>query len=179
MRTLILGGARSGKSSYAEQLVPADRECLYVATARPLPGQDFDEDFRARIDVHRARRPQHWLCDESTPLPTLLHSSSTEYVLVDDLGTWLGHRFDDRQAWQSPRGTLEAEFQALATSIRNFPASQELILISPETGMGIIPEHPSGRLFRDELGTLNQLIAEEVERVILVIAGQPLIIKGR
>lgn len=179
MKTLVLGGARSGKSQFAEELIGTN-DCLYVATARPFQGVDFDADFQARISAHAARRPKHWSVDDVTPLVDVLQrridaaDAPGPTVLVDDLGTWVTHLLDDA-GWQAPRGALDATFEALADAVENFP--DDIILVSPEVGMGVIPEHRAGRLFRDEIGTLNSLIASRCDRVLLIVAGQALELK--
>lgn len=182
MKSLFLGGARSGKSARAEALV-GNRSCLYVATARPYVSGDeeldaqFDQDFQQRIQAHRDRRPAAWLLDESTPLLELLSQPPrAEVTLIDDLGTWVSGLLD-AHGWDGPRGRLDAEFAELARLIAAFPA--DLLIVSPEVGLAVIPEHHSGRLFRDEIGTLNQLVAEECDTVSLVVAGQELVLKGR
>lgn len=183
MKTLVLGGARSGKSQIAEDLV-GPGGCLYIATARPFQGTRFDADFQARIAAHAARRPATWDVDDTTPLIDALrhHMPTTALgaqdpsptVLVDDLGTWVTHLLD-HAGWDSPRGALDAEFAALTNAVASFP--DDLVLVSPEVGMGVIPEHRAGRLFRDEIGTLNSMIAAVCDRVLLVVAGQALELK--
>ncbi|AKK06522.1 adenosylcobinamide-phosphate guanylyltransferase; adenosylcobinamide kinase [Corynebacterium mustelae] len=173
MRTLVLGGARSGKSAFAEKLV-GTADCIYVATARPWPG---DTDFDQRIAQHRRRRPPNWETEETTDAVTVLADPPQATVLVDDLGTWLTHTIDRRQAWELPRGTIAAEIDALVSTVAAFPADRDLIMVSPEVGMGIIPEHRAGRLFRDEIGALNAAIAKTCEQVAFVIAGQVLWLK--
>ncbi|MDO5097877.1 MAG: bifunctional adenosylcobinamide kinase/adenosylcobinamide-phosphate guanylyltransferase [Corynebacterium sp.] len=173
MRTLVLGGARSGKSAFAEGLVGAS-DCVYVATARPWPG---DTDFDHRIDQHRRRRPASWSTEETTDAVTILADPPQATVLVDDLGTWLTHTIDRRQAWEQPRGTTAAEIDTFVAAVAAYPADRDLILVSPEVGMGIIPEHRAGRLFRDEIGALNAAVAEACEQVAFVIAGQVLWLK--
>lgn len=175
MRTLILGGARSGKSAFAERMV-GDADCLYVATARPWPG---DTDFSERIAQHVARRPQHWRTEEQRDVMDVLSNPPQVTVLIDDLGTWLTNLFDRYDYWNQPRHNQQAHVKitALIDAIADVPTSTDLIIVSPEVGMGIIPEHRSGRLFRDQIGSLNAAVAEVCDQVILVIAGQSLILK--
>lgn len=179
MKTLVLGGARSGKSQIAEDLVGVG-DCLYIATARPYKGTRFDADFQSRIAAHAARRPADWEVDDTTPLIDALQrhtttaKAGTPTVLVDDLGTWVTHLLD-QVGWDSPRGALDQEFTALTNAVANFPG--DIVLVSPEVGMGVIPEHRAGRLFRDEIGTLNSMIAAVCDRVLLVVAGQALELK--
>ena len=172
----MLGGARSGKSAYAEKLVGADpggRPVRYVATARR---DAADHDFEARIDRHRARRPPHWTVVESADadLPAILAEPGRP-TLVDDIGTWLTAELDAADAWDGPRGTVANRTNALVTSIAKYDG--RLVLVSPEVGLGVVPATRSGRLFRDEIGTLNQHIAAVCDEVVFVLAGIPVQIK--
>ncbi|MEV0466485.1 nicotinate-nucleotide--dimethylbenzimidazole phosphoribosyltransferase [Nocardia tengchongensis] len=169
LRTLVLGGARSGKSAYAEQLV-ASEAVRYVATAVADPA---DADFAERIAAHRARRPADWTVVEGDPVAALAEPAPA--TLIDDLGTWLTGRIDARAAWESPRGIVGPDVDALVTAVAGY--SQRLIIVSPEVGFGVIPATASGRLFRDELGTLNQRLADVCDEVFLVVAGQPVRVK--
>ncbi|MFD6355086.1 nicotinate-nucleotide--dimethylbenzimidazole phosphoribosyltransferase [Nocardia tengchongensis] len=169
LRTLVLGGARSGKSAYAEQLV-ASEAVRYVATAVADPA---DADFAERIAAHRARRPADWTVVEGDPVAALAEPASA--TLIDDLGTWLTGRIDARAAWESPRGIVGPDVDALVAAVAGY--SQRLIIVSPEVGFGVIPATASGRLFRDELGTLNQRLADVCDEVFLVVAGQPVRVK--
>ncbi|WP_433666888.1 nicotinate-nucleotide--dimethylbenzimidazole phosphoribosyltransferase [Nocardia sp. CA-136227] len=169
LRTLVLGGARSGKSAFAEQLV-ASEAVRYVATAAVDPA---DADFAERIAAHRARRPASWTIVEGDPIAAL--GEPTAATLVDDLGTWLTGRIDARAAWESPRGTVGPDIDALVAAVSGY--AQRLIIVSPEVGLGVIPATASGRLFRDEIGTLNQRLAEVCDEVFLVVAGQPVRVK--
>ncbi|MFJ9366414.1 nicotinate-nucleotide--dimethylbenzimidazole phosphoribosyltransferase [Nocardia sp. NPDC101769] len=169
LRTLVLGGARSGKSAYAEQLV-ASEAVRYVATAVADPA---DADFAERIAAHRARRPANWTIVEGDAVAAL--ADATPVTLVDDLGTWLTARLDARAAWESPRGIVAPDIDALVSAVAGY--RQRLIIVSPEVGLGVIPATASGRLFRDEIGALNQRLAEVCDEVFLVVAGQPLRIK--
>lgn len=172
LRTLVLGGARSGKSAHAEQLVSAlggtDR-VWYVATAR----RDRDDaDWERRIDRHRQRRPRSWTTVETadTDLPSVLRDLAPDaVVLIDDLGTWLTVEIDDASAWDLPHGTIAPRTEALVDAVRRHPG--RLVLVSPEVGLGVIPESRAGRLFRDEIGALNARLAEVCDEVLLVVAG--------
>ncbi len=165
----MLGGARSGKSAYAEQLV-ASEAVRYVATAVADPA---DADFAERIAAHRARRPADWTVVEGDPVAALAESAPA--TLIDDLGTWLTGRIDARAAWESPRGIVGPDIDALVAAVAGY--SERLIIVSPEVGFGVIPATASGRLFRDELGTLNQRLADVCDEVFLVVAGQPVRVK--
>ncbi|APT85129.1 bifunctional adenosylcobinamide kinase/adenosylcobinamide-phosphate guanylyltransferase [Corynebacterium aquilae] len=174
-KTLVLGGARSGKSDHAEGLI-GDRPCTYVATARPWPG---DADFAARIARHIQRRPAHWVTeDRINATEVLTHpENTTGCVLIDDMGTWLTHLIDERDAWSKPRGTVADAADAFLAALRDWPADRDVVIVSPEVGMGVIPEHASARLFRDEIGLLNARIAQECDHVLLVVAGLALELK--
>ncbi|AZA08892.1 bifunctional adenosylcobinamide kinase/adenosylcobinamide-phosphate guanylyltransferase [Corynebacterium pseudopelargi] len=174
MRTLVLGGARSGKSGVAESLV-GDGNCVYVATARPF-GDSFDADFRARIARHVARRPSHWRTEDQRDLCQCLLQQRQGTLLVDDLATWLSARIDAADGWDDPRALLEGLEQELIQALE--AATADVIIVSAEVGMSIVPEHPSARAFRDCLGTLNQAVAEVCEEVLLVVAGQRLKLKS-
>ncbi|MGW4243156.1 nicotinate-nucleotide--dimethylbenzimidazole phosphoribosyltransferase [Nocardia sp. NPDC004722] len=195
LRTLVLGGARSGKSAFAEQLV-ASEAVRYIATAIADPA---DIDFAERIAAHRARRPADWTIVEGDPVAALADtahsatagagsdtapagsagapagSETASATLVDDLGTWLTARLDARAAWESPRGTVAPDIDALVSAVSAY--EHRLIIVSPEVGLGVIPATASGRLFRDEIGTLNQRLAAVCDEVFLVVAGQAVRVK--
>ena len=174
MRTLVLGGARSGKSVFAEEIA-GPGPVVYVATARPWPG---DEDFAARIAAHVARRPAGWTTEDRRDVVTLLREPTAATMLVDDLGTWLTHVTDTcgAPAWEHDHPGLTAEMDALVDAVATYSGG-DLVIVTPEVGMAVIPEHRSGRLFRDRIGTLNQRLATVCERVVLVVAGLPLELK--
>lgn len=190
MRTLVLGGARSGKSAWAERLVSGDRGVDYVATARPFPGADgFDADFAARIAEHRLRRPASWrTVDDVDAVTALRRPSPGHHVLLDDVGTWLTGVIDREGLWDSPRGSVHRWCDELVRAVEEWPVGKHghagdggaphLVIVTPEVGMGVIPEHRSGRLFRDEIGLLNGRLAEVCDRVVLIVAGCPVPVKG-
>lgn len=173
MRTLVLGGIRSGKSQWAESAIAASvadpAPVRYLATG-PLPAHD--PDWSARVDAHRRRRPSSWTTVETTDVATVLRADSTA-TLVDDLGLWLTAAMDAAGAWDG--GTVTAVTDDLVDAVRTFTAP--LALVSPEVGLAVVPATPSGRRFADELGTLNQQLAHVCERVVLVVAGQPVTVK--
>ncbi|MCZ4078846.1 bifunctional adenosylcobinamide kinase/adenosylcobinamide-phosphate guanylyltransferase [Rhodococcus sp. H36-A4] len=172
-RTLLLGGARSGKSGHAEHLAAGAEDVRYVATGRRRPA---DADWDARIEEHRVRRPATWTTVESTTnLPQLIVDGTPGVTLVDDLGTWLTHTIDDRAAWDSPRGTIAAEIDALVEAVAQCTGT--LLLVTPEVGLSVVPHTRSGRLFQDEIGALNSRLAEVCDDVVLVVAGLPLTLK--
>ncbi|OBA52004.1 nicotinate-nucleotide--dimethylbenzimidazole phosphoribosyltransferase [Nocardia sp. 852002-20019_SCH5090214] len=171
MRTLVLGGARSGKSAYAEEVAGRSGPVRYVATAVPDPA---DADFADRIAAHRVRRPGTWHVVEGDPITVL--GDSAPVTLIDDLGTWLTARIDARAAWESPRGTVGPDIDALVAAVTGY--ADRLLIVSPEVGLGVVPATASGRLFQDEIGTLNQRLAAVCDEVVLVVAGVPVVLKG-
>ncbi|WP_081879392.1 nicotinate-nucleotide--dimethylbenzimidazole phosphoribosyltransferase [Nocardia sp. NRRL WC-3656] len=171
LRTLVLGGARSGKSAYAEEVAGRSGPVRYVATAVPDPA---DADFADRIAAHRVRRPGSWHVVEGDPITVL--GDSAPVTLIDDLGTWLTARIDARAAWESPRGTVGPDIDALVAAVTGY--ADRLLIVSPEVGLGVVPATTSGRLFQDEIGTLNQRLAAVCDEVVLVVAGVPVVLKG-
>jgi adenosylcobinamide kinase/adenosylcobinamide-phosphate guanylyltransferase len=174
VRTLVLGGIRSGKSQWAEAAIGesagAGQPVRYVATGATPDG---DADWSARIAAHRDRRPAHWSTVETVEVPTQLRSAATP-TLVDDIGGWLTAVMDRRDAWRT--GSVTADVADLVEAVKAF--ASPLALVSPEVGLTVVPPTPSGRRFADELGSLNQQLAELCDRVVLVIAGQPLTVKA-
>jgi len=166
----VLGGTRSGKSGYAEELLSASVAVRYVATARPVPG---DAEWTARIDAHRARRPAAWTTVEDADLPALLRAGGGP-LLVDDIATWLTGVLDDAGAWD--RGVdVSPQVDALVEAVR--AAQGRVVLVSAEVGLGVVPATRAGRLFRDELGALNAALARVCDEVLLLVAGLPLRLK--
>jgi adenosylcobinamide kinase/adenosylcobinamide-phosphate guanylyltransferase len=176
-RTLVLGGTRSGKSAHAEGLLPADRQVDYVATARRDPA---DHDWTHRIAVHIARRPHAWRTIEPADpggLSTLLTHSHADAppLLVDDISTWLTGVLDDVSAWDGDRAALDEAGRYADDLVTAVAACRtRLVLVSAEVGLGVVPETRSGRLFRDELGSLNANLARVCDEVLLLVAGIPL-----
>ncbi|TCP55085.1 adenosylcobinamide kinase /adenosylcobinamide-phosphate guanylyltransferase [Tamaricihabitans halophyticus] len=173
-RTLVLGGARSGKSAHAEGLLPGDEPAVYVATAYRDP---HDADWQARIAEHVERRPASWHTAEpaAAELADLLHTAepTDPPLLVDDLATWLTRAFDEANGWE--RDNLDRVRAARARLAEAVAACRaRLVLVSAEVGLGIVPQTRSGRLFRDELGALNAQLAEHCDEVVLLVAGIPL-----
>lgn len=169
----MLGGTRSGKSRHAEVLLPADAPVRYVATARI---QADDAEWSARIDVHRARRPEHWTTLEAADVAELVRAGGGP-LLVDDLATWLTGVLDDAGAWEAPAvppavGVAVDELVAAVAA-----APDRVVLVSAEVGLGVVPATRAGRLFRDELGALNAALAAVCDEVVLLVAGLPLRLK--
>jgi adenosylcobinamide kinase / adenosylcobinamide-phosphate guanylyltransferase len=165
-RVLVLGGARSGKSERAEQRVAAEPEVNYVATGTTT---DDDPEWAARVAAHRARRPAWWRTVETTDLAGVL-ATATGTVLIDGIGTWLASVMDECGAWAGEVGPLENRVKELVETWRQ--TSAYVVAVSDETGLGIVPGTPAGRLFRDWLGRVNQALAAESEETELVVAGR-------
>jgi adenosylcobinamide kinase/adenosylcobinamide-phosphate guanylyltransferase len=166
-RVLVLGGARSGKSRFAQGLAEASgRERVFLATA-----QAFDGEMTERIARHQAEREGAWLTrEEPLDLPRAIGEEAGESraVLVDCLTLWLSNTL---LAGTDP----EAAGRALVEAVRE--ARGPLILVSNEVGQGIVPATPLGRAFRDAQGRLNQQVAAVCDAVILVTAGCPTLVK--
>jgi adenosylcobinamide kinase/adenosylcobinamide-phosphate guanylyltransferase len=169
VRTLVLGGIRSGKSRWAEDAVAGRDLVRYIATGRSGEG---DPAWEQRIGDHRRRRPSDWQTVETPDVASQLRTDLHTPALVDDLGGWLTAALD-RRGWDA--GSIQPDVDDLVAAVRSFPGT--LALVSPEVGLSLVPTTPAGRRFADELGTLNQRIADCCERVVLVIAGQPVWIK--
>lgn len=158
MNTLVLGGARSGKSLVAEQLALRTGEPVtYVATVRL--GQD--PDLSARVALHRQRRPVEWSTVECGDDLAGVLRAATGTVLVDSLGPWLAALVE-----------MRSDIDELVEALRD--RSGHTIIVSEEVGFGVHPETSAGRRFRDELGTLNQAVARECDDVLFVVAGRVL-----
>jgi len=163
--TLVIGGARSGKSSHAEQLVGLlPPPWVYIAT-----GQAFDDEMRGRIAEHRRRRGDGWHTIEApVDLAGALAETVAAPVLVDCLTLWLTNLMLGEHDIPAAVSAFEAALEK-----RTAPA----FLVSNEVGMGIVPETPLGRRFRDEAGWLNQRIAAKAGSVLFMVAGLPMTVK--
>lgn len=171
--TLILGGARSGKSAYAEKLATESNLAVtYIATA-----QVYDDEFKNRIAHHQARRPESWgLIEEPHYLAkTLVANAATDRCLiVDCLTLWLAQWIcPDCNPPQDSNWMQEREY--LLTTLSTLPG--KIILVSNEVGMGIVPLGEINRQFQDEQGRVNQAIANVANEVMFVAAGLPLKLK--
>ena len=170
-RVLVLGGARSGKSERAELRLAGEPDVTYVATGNR--GAD-DPDWAARVAAHRARRPAWWRTAETMDLAGLL-GTARGALLIDGIGTWLAALLDEC-GWdhqdEAAREKLAARTAELVGAWRQ--ARGYVVAVSDETGLGVVPATPAGRLFRDELGRLNQALAAESEEAELVVAGRVL-----
>jgi adenosylcobinamide kinase / adenosylcobinamide-phosphate guanylyltransferase len=174
VRTLVLGGIRSGKSRWAEAAIAEsltpDQAVHYLATGQAA---DVDPAWSQRIAEHRSRRPPHWSTLETTNIAAHLRQFPDIPALVDDIGGWLTTMLDHRQAWEG--GSLSVDVDNLLAAIAEF--CSPLVLVSPEVGLTVLPATDAGRRFADELGTLNQRLAVLCDRVTLVVAGHPVPIK--
>ena len=174
MRTLVLGGIRSGKSRWAEAAIAeslqSDQPVQYLATGQVV---DTDGAWRQRIAEHRDRRPSHWSTVETDDVARQLRLSPDTATLVDDIGGWLTATLDKRRAWDG--GSLSPDLDDLTAAVADF--NSPLVLVSPEVGLTVVAATASARRFSDELGALNQRLAALCERVVLVVAGHPLPIK--
>ncbi|MDP2242406.1 bifunctional adenosylcobinamide kinase/adenosylcobinamide-phosphate guanylyltransferase [Pseudomonas sp.] len=170
MHELILGGARSGKSRLAEKLAgDSGLAVTYIATSEAL-----DAEMSARIQQHRQRRPAHWgLLEEPLELARVLReqAAADKCLLVDCLTLWLSNllMLDDP-------ARLEAECAALLECLPGLPG--RIVLVSNETGLGVVPLGELSRRYVDQAGWLHQALAEQCQRVIFTVAGLPMLLKG-
>lgn len=173
MKVLVTGGVRSGKSSHAERLLEHAPAVTYVAPG-PTPDEDADPDWAARIAAHRARRPAHWTTLESRDLAAALAVDGA--ILVDCLGTWLAAVLDEASLWDAGSGEIHrhvsAQTDAAIAALGAAPGP--VVVVTNEVGLGVVPEHRSGRLFRDLLGVVNQRFGAACDEVHLVVAGRVL-----
>ncbi len=169
-RVLVLGGARSGKSERAELRLAGEPDVTYVAAG--ARGPDPDADWAARLAAHRMRRPAWWRTEETTDVAGVL-AVATGALLVDGIGTWLTAALGECGAWDEADGWAErlaGRTGELVAAWRQTGA--RAVAVSDEVGLGVVPATPAGRLFRDELGRLNQRLAAESDEAELVVAGR-------
>lgn len=176
MRTLVLGGIRSGKSVVAERILEQSSNVTYVATG---PLLDDDQDWTDRVQMHRDRRPTHWGVLESVDLPTVF-ADLRGPAIVDGLGTWLTAQLDGLGAWEAPRSDWAAAAHRLIDDLAAAAAEcpHDLVIVSDEVGLTLVPERRSARIFADLLGLTNQRLADACDVVHLVVAGQVLVVKS-
>jgi len=170
--TLVLGGARSGKSSYAQQLASSCDKVTFIATAQPS-----DDEMRLRIQRHQQERPASWSTVEvqvDVDLAVARYSPASEVLLIDCLALYvanimaLEHNNEEK---------IQERVNRLCQALQS--AESSVVLVSNEVGSGVHPSHPSGRFFRDLLGRINQQVAQVADNVLLMVAGCPLPVKGQ
>lgn len=175
MRILVTGGVRSGKSHHAERLVAREPVVTYVAPG-PDETEEPDPDWARRLAAHRVRRPPTWTTVETTDVPGAI-AGCAGAVLVDCLGTWLTRTVDQRKLWDAPvdevTGVVRDETTRLVSALVR---PEPVVLVTNEVGLGVVPAHRSGRLFRDLLGEVNRAAATACDEVHLVIAGRVLVL---
>ena len=173
MITLVLGGARSGKSRYAEQLGHdwladnPDGERLYIATC-----QAFDDEMSNRIDKHKKQRGNNWTTiEEPFQLADCLarEQDKSRFILIDCLTLWLTNLLLAEK-------NIDQEISRLCDVLNN--ADGHIVLVANEVGLGIVPENKLARQFRDHAGICNQRVAEVADHAVFVAAGLPLVMKG-
>jgi adenosylcobinamide kinase / adenosylcobinamide-phosphate guanylyltransferase len=165
--TLLLGGVRSGKSHYAQQLGERAQRVVFVATA-----QATDDEMRRKVERHRSSRPPHWkTVEEPLALAEAIaqHGPTCDLMIIDCLTFFAANLLDAQADEQVSVDGLCHALQASACSV---------VLVSNEVGSGVVPEYPSGRRFRDLLGEMNQSVARVASNVLLLVAGLPLVLKG-
>ncbi|MGW0363152.1 bifunctional adenosylcobinamide kinase/adenosylcobinamide-phosphate guanylyltransferase [Streptomyces sp. NPDC002990] len=176
-RTLVLGGARSGKSVEAEQRLASFPEVVYVATSGTREG---DPEWAQRVSLHRERRPGNWRTVETCDLVPLLAGAGPP-LLIDCLALWLTDAMDRAGAWDDAvwaKGGQQQVRERTAELVSAVRATRrQVVVVSNEAGSGIVPATASGRRFRDELGRLNAVVAGQCEHVVLVVAGQAVVLK--
>ena len=164
MITLVLGGARSGKSAYAESLLATrGGRVTYVATI--VVGDDAD--LAARVRAHQMRRPAQWVTLDAGPDLARTLATTSGPVLIDSLGPWVALADD---------GDADALAATLCGALRAH--DDDVVVVSEEVGLGVHPPSEAGRVFRDALGTVNQAVALIAHEVVLVVAGQALRVKS-
>ena len=164
--TLVLGGARSGKSRLAERLAQGEKH--YIATA-----QAYDDEMRERIAKHKVQRGVTWLTHEeelALPLKLAEIDAAGRFILVDCLTLWLSNLMLGELDWEGPATALTSVLAGV---------SADVVLVSNEVGLSIVPDNALGRRFRDAQGVLNQRVAGVADNVVFVAAGLPLVLKGR
>jgi adenosylcobinamide kinase / adenosylcobinamide-phosphate guanylyltransferase len=181
-RTLIIGGARSGKSSEAQLRLAGEPRVTYLA-AGPWAGGSWqgrgasedgepDAEWAARVAAHRAARPSWWRTEESLDVAGALRRE-TGALLIDGIGTWLAAVMDESGAWADADGSAGLIAARIAGLIEAWRQTSALVVaVTDQVGSGLVPAYPAGRQFRDQLGWLNQLLAAESDANVLVVAGR-------
>ncbi len=175
-RTLVTGGARSGKSQWAEGVLAGHDVVDYLATSE-VP--DGDPEWARRVALHRARRPASWRTIETLDVAGVLAERTDVPLLVDCLAVWLARTLTEVGAWERPfdecAPALAARTDALVGAVRD--TRRDVVFVTNEVGSGIVPESAGTRLYRDELGRLNARVAAECDDVWLCVVGIPRRIK--
>ncbi len=169
---LVLGGSRSGKSRYAERLANhSGRQITFVATCTTT---NLDPEMRARIKQHRLRRPASWITVENRfDLNKIVREFSRNLILLDCLTLWLSHHLGKNR-------DVDEILEELEMALREIQKRKgHAIFVSNELGLGLVPMGAKNRKFRDLCGRANQLVASQADRVEFMIAGIPLLIKGK
>ncbi|WP_072330328.1 MULTISPECIES: bifunctional adenosylcobinamide kinase/adenosylcobinamide-phosphate guanylyltransferase [unclassified Paenibacillus] len=177
MKALVTGGARSGKSSFAERYAATlGKDGLYIATA-----QAYDEEMEERIALHRRDRElrgYRWQTVEAPyELAGAIRTAQAPVVLVDCLTLWLSNWLLRLEQEKEAARLLDELVDELADAFRS--ARQPIVLVTNEVGSGLVPEYKLGRLFRDASGRMNQRLAQEADQLFLVTAGIPVELKSR
>ena len=176
---LITGGVRSGKSSFAEKLAGnIGRKITFIATAQAL-----DEEMTDRIAEHQSNRPRHWeTYEEPYQIAQVIQKvgEKTEVVLIDCLTLLVSNLMQDYLEDTSNNNLAKSIIKQVKEIVReSLQCSATVIIVSNEVGLGLVPANPMGRFFRDILGQVNQIIGADADRVYLMTAGIPLLIKGK
>jgi len=180
--TLVIGGARSGKSHFAESLPTPGQHVTYVATA---PAFEADPEWIVRMAAHKNRRPAQWQTIETIDLDKILsESTSKDFLIIDCLTLWCSATIDERNGWERIDGDgefVEVEFE-LSNCFQNLTkslvaTSSQVVIVTNEVGYGIVPDLATTRFFRDQLGKLNIAVAAISGTVFQVTAGIPVRLK--
>ncbi|WP_353069720.1 bifunctional adenosylcobinamide kinase/adenosylcobinamide-phosphate guanylyltransferase [Tunturibacter empetritectus] len=169
--TLVLGGVRSGKSRYAQQLAERESRVIFVATAKAS-----DDEMQRKIERHRKERPAEWITvEEPLELVQVLteHGQSCDVMVVDCLTIFAANLLETEGDDQD---TVNRRVEAFCEALRS--AGCSVVLVSNEVGSGVVPAYPMGRRYRDLLGEINQSVARVADDVVLMVAGLPLALKG-
>jgi adenosylcobinamide kinase / adenosylcobinamide-phosphate guanylyltransferase len=169
--TLVLGGVRSGKSRYAQQLAERESRVIFVAT-----GKASDDEMHRKIERHRRERPAEWITvEEPLELVQVLAQKARDcdVMVVDCLTVFAANLLETEGEDQS---AIERRVEALCVALQS--ASCSVVLVSNEVGSGVVPAYPLGRRYRDLLGEINQSVARIADDVVLMVAGLPLALKG-
>lgn len=190
--TMVTGGARSGKSTFAEELVNKlvlrrkeqnlNAQVLYIATAIP-----FDEEMKIRIQRHREQRSRDWrTIEQSEGLATVFQQAEEQIILLDCITVMLGNLLfssgvDEEMPNMAEVAQVEKKITDQMTEILDVikcDLTRDVVIVTNELGLGLVPAYPLGRIFRDLAGRINQKIARASDHVYFVISGIPTLIKG-